>query len=213
MIEFAADDVRMTINSHTDNCMTTDNLIGDVNKMNSGYKTIVIIVIITCCNNCQSMEQRDVNVLYSTSINRFDYIFNPFGRHFITCWKTTFRQCKNKIKGILKTDNATKQVPSQQIPTFLWLPICECTCGLVKSSFIPGVLTFGSAILCQAHTSTCTESSGSFMAEGPFTLSIRSRCELSGRGDKNRARDGGRVRKKARETDRETMTSVREVWG
>ena len=27
------------------------------------------------------------------------------------------------------------------------------------------------------------------MAEGLFTLSIRSRCELSGRGDKNRARE------------------------
>lgn len=58
-------------------------------------------------------------------------------------------------------------------------------------------------MLCQAHTKTYvhthTESRESFMAEGLFTLSIRSRCELSGRGDKNRA---GEVRKTERERRR-----------
>lgn len=59
------------------------------------------------------------------------------------------------------------------------------------------------------------------MAEGLFALSIRSRCELSGRWDKNRAsevsetvaRDGDRVRKKARDAAGETMSSVREGSG
>lgn len=55
------------------------------------------------------------------------------------------------------------------------------------------------------HTHTHTESRETFMAEGLFALSIRSRCELSGRGDINRARERGErgrkekdgVRKKA----------------
>lgn len=46
------------------------------------------------------------------------------------------------------------------------------------------------------------------MAEGLFTLSIRSRCELSGRGDKNRGRE---VRKtegeRRRRGQRESKTS------
>lgn len=54
------------------------------------------------------------------------------------------------------------------------------------------------------HTHTQSESRESFMAEGLFTLSIRSRCELGGRGDKNRVRE-------VRETERETGRKDRET--
>lgn len=58
---------------------------------------------------------------------------------------------------------------------------------------------------CFAHTSTHREPRESFMVEGLFALSIRSRCELSGRGDKNSKRgEGDRTRKK------ETQSKERE---
>lgn len=71
----------------------------------------------------------------------------------------------------------------------------------------------------QLHTHTYTQSRESFMAEGLFTLSIRSRCEHSGRGDKNRAREVKETEKNKTDTgserkqrqNRETMISVRKV--